>query len=91
MAHQLVRCKYCESPDVVRYGTQSGSARFRCKACGRIFKTDYMYRAYEPGVKDQVAEMAVNGSGIRDTARVLGIAKNTVIATLKKTLPKWSQ
>ncbi len=28
--------------------------------------------------------MALNGGGIRDTARVLGISKNTVIAAIKK-------
>ena len=28
--------------------------------------------------------MATNGSGVRDTSRVLGIGKNTVIADLKK-------
>ena len=31
----------------------------------------YRYRAYEQGIKEQVVEMAINGSGIRDTARVL--------------------
>jgi len=40
-----------------------------------------------PGVKRQVVEMAINGSGIRDTGRVLGINKNTVISTLKKSKP----
>jgi transposase-like protein len=84
MVSQPVLCRYCQSSDVVRYGTQSGSARLKCKDCGRIFKTEYVYRACEPDVKDQVVEMATNGSGIRDTARVLGIAKNTVISTLKK-------
>ena len=88
MAHQIVLCKYCNSSEVVRYGTQSGHSRFRCKACGRIFKTNYVYRAYEPGVKDQIADMAMNGSGIRDTARVLGVGKNTVISTLKKSPPR---
>jgi len=28
--------------------------------------------------------MAINGSGIRDTARVLKISKGTVMSTLKK-------
>ena len=84
MACQRVPCKYCESSDVVRYGMQSGYPRFRCKHCGRIFKTEYLYRAYEPGVKEQIVDMALNGSGIRDTARVLGIGKNTVMATLKE-------
>ena len=40
-----------------------------------------------PGIKRQVVEMAINGSGIRDTGRVLGINKNTVISTLKKAIP----
>jgi len=84
MASIPVLCRYCESSSVVRYGTQSGSARFKCKCCGRIFKTEYVYRACEPGVKDRIVEMALNGSGIRDTARVLGIGKNTAISTLKK-------
>ena len=84
MAYQLVPCKYCKSTEVVRYGTQSGHPRFRCKECGRVFKTEYVYRAYEPGVKERIADMAVNGSGVRDTARVLGIGKNTVVAELKK-------
>ena len=41
-------------------------------------------KAYEPDVKEKVIDMAINGSGIRDTSRVLGINKKTVINTLKK-------
>jgi insertion element IS1 protein InsB len=84
MAHQIVRCRYCNSSEVVHYGTQSGHDRFRCKTCRRIFKTEYTYRACEPGVKEQIRPMATNGSGVRDTSRVLGIGKNTVISDLKK-------
>ena len=48
------------------------------------------YRVYQAGIKEQVVEMAINGNGIRDTARVLKIDKNTIISTLKKanTLPQ---
>lgn len=88
MAYEIVLCKYCNSSEVVRYGTQSGRSRFRCKDCGRIFKTDYIYRAYEPGVKQQIEDIAMNGGGIRDTARILGIGKNTVISALKKSAAK---
>jgi hypothetical protein len=35
-------------------------------------------------VKEQILEMAMNGSGIRDTARVLHISPTTVIDPLKK-------
>jgi len=42
----------------------------------------YRYKAIEPSVKPQVVDMAINGSGIHDTARVLKISKNTVIGLL---------
>ncbi|NOR69460.1 MAG: hypothetical protein GQ532_07160 [Methylomarinum sp.] len=45
---------------------------------------DYNYKACEYGVTERMVEMAINGSGIRNTARVLKINKNTVINTLKK-------
>ena len=41
-------------------------------------------RGYLPEVKQQITEMALNGSGIRDTARVLRISPTTVIEALKK-------
>lgn len=45
---------------------------------------NYTYKACEPGVKNKIIDMAMNGSGTRDTARVLGISKDTVTAALKK-------
>jgi transposase-like protein len=50
----------------------------------KTFILDYTYQGYRPEVKQQVSEMAVNGSGIRDTSRVLKISPNTVIKELKK-------
>ncbi|MFM8330537.1 MAG: IS1-like element transposase [Candidatus Methylumidiphilus sp.] len=47
---------------------QSRVSMFRCKDCNRIFKTEYVYRAYEPGVKEQAVDMAVNGNGGRALA-----------------------
>ena len=37
-----------------------------------------------PEIRRQVVDMALNGSGVRDTARVLRISPTTVIAMLKK-------
>jgi len=51
----------------------------------------YRYKACEPGVTERIVEMAINSSGIRDTARVLKINKNTVINTLKKKKADWSK
>ena len=45
---------------------------------------DYQYKACEAGMTEKIVEMAINASGVRETARVLKINKNTVINTLKK-------
>jgi insertion element IS1 protein InsB len=42
-------------------------------------------------VKQQIVDMALNGSGIRDTARVLRISPTTVISTLKKKIQAYSK
>ena len=54
------------------------------------FRLKYSYKAYEVDIKEKIVEMALNGSGVRDTARVLGISKSTVISTLKKNTIKSS-
>ena len=83
-----VKCPECGSTDVVKYGKQAnGQQRYRCNqvACERkIFLLHYDQNARRPGVKKKILDMAVNGSGIRDTARVLGISPVTVIKELKK-------
>jgi transposase-like protein len=48
-----------------------------------VFQLTYTYEARKPGVKDKIVDMAFNGSGVRDTARVLKIGINTVIRALK--------
>jgi len=39
---------------------------------------------HEPGVGDKFTTLALNGSGIPDTARVLDISPQTVMGELKK-------
>jgi len=50
----------------------------------RIFLLQYHNMGWVPEVKQQMVDMALNGSGIRDTARVLGVSPTTVMTTLKK-------
>ncbi|WP_199316487.1 IS1-like element transposase [Chroococcidiopsis sp [FACHB-1243]] len=45
---------------------------------------DYTYPGQSKKVKEQIVDMALNGSGIRDTARVLHVSASTVIKELKK-------
>ena len=83
-----VRCPECGSDEIVRYGRQpNGEQRYRCdnRDCARrIFLLQYYNAGWVPEVKRQIVDMALNGSGIRDTARVLGVSPTTVLTTLKK-------
>jgi transposase-like protein len=88
MIIQVLHCPNCQGTDVVRHGqTRQGKQRYRCRelrCAGRTFLLDYSYRGQSPAVKEQIVEMALNASGIRDTARVLHVSANTVMAELKK-------
>lgn len=86
-----VRCPYCQSDQVIKGGkTKAGKQRYKCQNpdCHRYsFQLDLTYKGLSPEVKAQIVEMALNGSGIRDTARVLEISLTTVINELKKKRP----
>src|ERR671915_117006 len=83
-----VYCPYCQSTEVIKAGKQAnGTQRYQCQndqCARRIFLLQYQDRGRVPEVRRQVVDMAINGSGIRDTARVLQISPTTVIAILKK-------
>ena len=88
MVHRLVACPYCHGTQVVKRGeTDTGKQRYRCqneRCSHQSFLLDLVYRGRLPEIKRQVIEMSLNGSGIRDTARVLQISTATVIQELKK-------
>jgi len=88
MVHKLVACPYCQGDQIGRRGkTDTGKQRYRChnEDCSRqSFLLDPAYKGRLPEIKQQVIEMSLNGSGIRDTARVLQISTATVINELKK-------
>ena len=89
MITQVLHCPYCQGTDIVRHGTTpEGKQRYRCRECvrgrGRTFLLAYAYAGQSPEVKEQIVAMALNASGIRDTARVLHVSPTTVLKELKK-------
>ena len=88
MILEPIRCPSCNSVNVGKHGnTTNGKQRFICKETDcqeKTFIRDYSVKGRLPEVKQKIIEMAVNGSGVRDTARVLGISTATVINELKK-------
>jgi transposase-like protein len=89
MITQVLHCPYCHETDIVRHGlSPEGKQRYQCRACregrGRTFLLEYTYAGQSPEVKQQIVDMAMNASGMRDTARVLHISPTTVLKELKK-------
>jgi transposase-like protein len=88
MIPQVLHCPHCHGSDIVRHGkTPQGKQRYRCPetACqGGPFLLEYSYPGQSPTIKEQIVELAMNASGIRDTARVLHVSPTTVLKELKK-------
>ena len=72
---------HCGSEEIVKTGYQkNGTTRCKCKNCGKTFQREYVNKGSKPKTKQMINKMAVNGSRIRDAARVLGISKDTVVS-----------
>ena len=86
-----VCCPHCGRDHVVKRGqTANDKQRYLCRnpdCSARTFILDDDDLGRVPAIKKQIIEMALNGSGIRDTARVLRISPSTVISELKKKNP----
>jgi len=85
MAKIDVVCPRCSgTQNVIRNGySASGAQLYRCKHCLKTFQLGYLYNGAKPDTPKTVIDMAMNGSGCRDTARVLGISLNTALRHLK--------
>jgi transposase-like protein len=95
MVTEPVHCPRCGGTEIYRHGhSRTGKRRYICRTseCPKqTFILDYSNKGYLPSVKLKITEMAMNGSGIRDTGRVLEISPSTVIKELKKTLMRSNQ
>src|SRR5262245_11056818 len=83
-----VLCPHCQSDQVIKGGTtKAGKQRYRCHnadCCHYSCVLNPAYHGHLPNVKEQIIDMSLNGSGMRDTARVLHVSPTTVIHELKK-------
>lgn len=83
-----VQCPHCQSTDVKNHGTSSnGKRRYRClnlECPHQTFSLNLDYPGRKQEVKQQIVEMTLNSSGVRDIARVLHVSTATVIQELKK-------
>jgi transposase-like protein len=77
----------CKIPILLLGLSETNTIGYKCQntACPCYsFQRDLFYKGRTPAIKEQIVDMSLNGSGIRDTARVLKVSPTTVINTLKK-------
>ena len=83
MAVIAVHCSHCNSDQVIKRGkTAGGKQRYRClnpDCPHRSFVLDTAYAGRLLEVKQKIIDRSLNGSGVRHTARVLGIRSSAVI------------
>ena len=82
-----LKCPFCKSEDVRKYGHSNGKQRYMCNnsACShKTFYADYTYNGCKPDVKLDIIRWSTDGAGIRAIARGLGVSTGTVISELKK-------
>jgi transposase-like protein len=76
-----VTCPYCHSDQVITGGqTEPGTQRYRCQQSTGAHRSCVLEPAANgrlPQGKDHRIDMALNGSGIRDTARVVQSSPTT--------------
>ncbi len=86
-----MQCPDCHSTDIIKHGKSlEDKQRFLCQnydCLRQTFILDYTYPGRMQKVKQQIVEMSLNSSGIRNIARVLKVGTTTVIRELKKMLP----
>src|SRR5258706_6440388 len=80
-----IKCPHCKGLDLVKNGhSRNGTQRWRCNSCKKSFQLEYHYNAHKPNIKEQIIELTLNSSGVRDIGRLLKISTNTVLSELKK-------
>ena len=68
---------HCHSDHIMKGGTtKAGTHRYKCQYAESLhssFQLDLSYKGHSPEITEHIVDMALNGSSIRDTARVLKI------------------
>ncbi len=74
MAVINVSCVHCDAADgVVKNGkAPSVIQRYLCRSCKQSFQLEFVDNVNKPGTHERIVNMAMNGSGVRDTGRILG-------------------
>lgn len=78
-------CPKCQSLPIVKAGMIRRKQRYKCKTCGYFFTDPAQHsRGYTPSLKQQALAMALDGNGIRQAARHVGVSHVSVLNWVKQ-------
>ena len=88
MSENQINCPECTGSNVSKNGKNAkGEQRYICKdnTCeGKSFKLSYTYNGWVAGIGDRILDVRMDGRGIRDIAKELGVSKQKVQETLNE-------
>lgn len=84
-----VKCPQCQKHQGISKNGKAptGIQRYLCSDCRHSFQLEYIYNGNKPDTHEKIIDLSLNGSGVRDTGRIMKISINTVMAHLKKIEP----
>lgn len=65
---EIYECKYCKSPNVIRFGVQSKKQRYYCKDCGKAFVAESITSKmkFNPEVVTMTLDLYYKGVSLRN-------------------------
>lgn len=78
-----MECKHCKDRCTKAGHQADGTQKYQCKGCKKYQQPAYSYAACKAGTDGGIVSHVKEGCGIWNIARLLGIAKGTVIAKIK--------
>ena len=78
-------CPACQSSAYVKAGIVRKKQRYKCKSCGYFFTDPTCYsRGYSATIKQQALAMVLDGNGIRQAARHVGLSHVSILNWIKQ-------
>ncbi|MBC7804972.1 MAG: IS1 family transposase [Akkermansiaceae bacterium] len=79
-------CPHCHDTEIIRSGRNaSGTARFRCKACGKTWVQNPQRRKLSAKNAELIVAALAERVSQRGIARALRVSRDTIRALRKKT------
>jgi transposase-like protein len=64
---EIYQCKFCNSPNIIKYGKKGRKQAYHCKDCGRTFVADDEFRKlkYDPNIVTATLDLYFKGVSLR--------------------------